>query len=73
MVDANNIVLHCCMLHNILNYVERRLTRGQNLYWHTQEWNWPTNIPSNGPILFTKIEFMHHSYENIWQGLEMLE
>ena len=60
----------CCkhvaaLLYNILDYVELGLAiipEDKTCTDTPQQWNKPRNIPGDGPILFSEIEFVHHSY-----------
>ena len=58
----------CCkhvaaLLCNILSYVEFGLAiipEGEICSDIPQQWNRPRNIPGDGPILFSEIQFVHH-------------
>ena len=61
----------CCkhvaaLLYNILDYVELGLAaipEGKTCTDKPQQWNRPKASASNGPILFSDIQFVHHTYE----------
>ena len=60
----------CCkhaaaLLYNILDYVELGLAaipEGKTCTDKPQQWNRPKASASNGPILFSDIQFVHHTY-----------
>ena len=60
----------CCkyvaaLLYNILDNVELGLAiipEDKTSTDNPQQWNRPRNIPRDGSILFSEIQFVHHSY-----------
>ena len=63
----------CCkyvaaLLYNILDNVELGLAiilEDKTYTDNPQQWNRPRNIPDDGSILFSEIQFVHHSYVNV--------
>ena len=56
------------MLYNILDYVQLGLAiipEDKTCTDTAQQWNRPRNIPGGGLILFSEIQFVHHSTENV--------
>ena len=43
-------------------FIAKPKKRGQNLHCTPQQWDRQKNIPGGSPILFSEIQFVHHSY-----------
>ena len=69
-VSVKQELVDAALLYNILDYTELGLTtipEDKTCTDKPQQWNTPNTIQDNGPILFSEIQFVHHSYENIRQ------